>query len=72
MMFQFHKALYQGVIERHLSDRDLQWENNHEASVRRDIADLIRDACVNVGFFYGARLSILRPSLSLMASCIYQ
>lgn len=68
MVSQFHRALYQGVIERHLSDRDIQWGNKLEASVRRDIADQIRDACVNVGFFYGAVLNILHPSLSLKAS----
>ena len=36
---------------------DLQGATSTDFSPRRALADLIRDACVNVGFFYGSSAS---------------
>lgn len=36
-----------------MCDSDLTPAHSSSPEARRELADLIRDACVNVGFFYG-------------------
>ena len=45
--------------------RDLQDIHSHDPTARRALADEIRDACINVGFFYGetCRTMICTPAL---------
>lgn len=48
--------------------RDLKLINNSQPEVQQALANQIRDACINVGFFYGATLANVHKSL-LISRC---